>query len=569
MSTATPPSSATPPAPGTPPLSKFEVYKLEKDGFTVLENILKYSSAGDFSIAPENELKLFRWFGLYQQKPNDAGFFMQRIKVPGGQLFPHQLRRIAELTQRYARGFGDITTRQTIQLHWLRIADIKPLYDALAQVDLFCQFACGDTPRNVVSCPLAGVAKEEILDSSAHVVAVNEMYRQGGAEFSNLPRKYKTSLAGCAIHCHQPQINDLAFYGVKRARKDGTAEVGYALMVGGGLSDTPYYAKPLRAFVRPEQVTDVSRAVAHLFRDHGYREKRNRARLKFLVDDKGWQWTRDRIEENLGYPLEHDDSLLHPASEHSDHLGVGEQKDGNFYVGVPIERGRWTAKNMADIARLADQYAVGQKRIRLTSKQNVILLDVPRSNLDALTAELAGPTVHLPVAAHPLRDSLIACTGNEFCNLAVVETKHRAGRVLNWLEQNMPLANEDKLFITFVGCPNSCAQYQIADIGMTGTPTADPVLKNDLGKPLKVDGYRILLGGRLGTDPKFGEYINKKNVVPADRIHLSLKGLIEAWLAGRTPGEKFPAWCDRTPPETLLAIVLDAALAPDAQPLSA
>ncbi len=565
MSTVTPPSSPTTAPTGTPPLSKFELYKLEKDGFSVLENILEYSAKGDFSAASESERKLFRWFGLYPQRPNEAGFFMQRIKIPGGQIFPAQLKRISEITEKYARGFGDITTRQTIQLHWLRIDYIKPIYATLAEVNLFCQFACGDTPRNVVSCPLAGVAKDEIIDSSAHVLEVNEMYRLGGREFSNLPRKYKTSLAGCAIHCHQPQINDLAFYGVKRAN----GEVGYALMVGGGLSDTPYYAKPLRAFVRPDQVTQVARAVAHLFRDYGYREKRNRARLKFLVDDKGWEWTRDRIEEKLGFKLEHDDTLLHPPSEHSDHMGIGEQKDGNFYVGVPIERGRWTAKNMADIARLADRYAVGQKRIRLTAKQNVIILDVPRSNVDALTAELSSPTVHLPVVAHPLRDSLITCTGTEFCNLAVVETKHRAGRVLSWLEQNVPLAKEDQLFITFVGCPNSCAQYQIADIGMTGTPTADPVLKNEAGKPLKVDGFRILLGGRLGTDPKFGEYINKKNVVPADRIHLSIKSLIEAWLAGRQPGEKFPAWCDRTPPEQLLAIILDAAFAPGAQPLSA
>ncbi len=481
--------------------------------------------------------------------------------MPGGQLTPPQLRLISELTETYARGFGDITTRQTIQLHWITIQDITPIFERLRAVGMNSQFSCGDVPRNVVSCPLAGVLKDEIIDASASAKEVARSYETLGHEISNLPRKFKTALGGCSIHCHQPHVNDLAFYGVRRAN----GEVGYALMVGGGLSDTPHFAQPLRAFVKPGQVKDVARAVAFLFRDYGYREKRNHARLKFLVADKGWEWTRDKIEEILGYKLEHDDALLYPQALHSDHLGVGEQRDGNFYVGVPIERGRWTARNMRDLADLADKYATGQKRIRLTAKQNAILLDIPPQNVKPLTRELDGDAVHLPVGGHQLRDTLISCTGNEFCNLATIETKHRAGAILKYLEENTEL--DFPLFIAVVGCPNSCAQYQIADIGLTGTPMLDPHRKDAAGKPLKIEGFNVYVGAQIGTDPRFGEVIAKK--IPADRVHLSIQNLIEHYQEERADEETFSQWVLRNEPERIKLLIDEPALAVDAELLPA
>jgi sulfite reductase beta subunit-like hemoprotein len=534
-------------------LNHAEEVKLAKDGFDVLQDLIRYSQAGDYdAIDPDDLSTRFKWFGVYRQKPN-VGHFMLRIKIPGGQLFPHQLAAIAKLTDTYARGFGDITTRQTIQLHWLTIADVRAVFQVLYDVGMNSQFACGDVPRNVVSCPLAGVLADEIIDSSQTVRAVSAMYEQGGKDFSNLPRKFKTAIGGCKLHCHQPQINDVGLYGVPprpRSHPNGERPAGYGLLVGGGLSSTPHFGQPLRVFIKSEQVVEVCRAIAILFREHGYREKRTRARLKFLVADQGWQWTRDRLEEILGYPLEHDDSLLHPAAVHTDHLGIGQQKDGNHYVGVPIERGRWTARNMADAARIADQFAVGEKRIRLTAKQNLLFLDVPPKNLDAMCKALDA--AGMPPVAHALRDTLISCTGSEFCNLAVVETKHRAGRVLHWLEQNVDI--DFPLFISFTGCPNACAQYQIADIGLTGIPV---VLKDKLdadGKPLKVDGYKVLLTAGLGESPRFGEVIAKK--IPGDLIHLSLKALIDTFKAERIDSdESFQSWTLRSDPEHLAQVI--------------
>lgn len=549
----------------TQKLNKVELLKQDKDGLDVLADLKRYSDAGSYEAIEAGDLEQrFKWFGVYRQKPN-TGHFMLRIKVPGGQLTPAQLAGIAELTEQYARGFGDITTRQTIQLHWLTIKDINPVFEKLAALGMNSIFSCGDVPRNVVGCPLAGVLEDEIIDSSETVQSVAAMFQAGGKSFSNLPRKFKTAIGGCRLHCHQPQINDIGMYGVERT--DGTT--GYGLLAGGGLSSTPHYGQPMRAFVKPEQVNEVARAIAEVFRDHGYREKRTRARLKFLVADKGWQWTRDRIEENLGYKLEHDDALQHPPAVHSDHMGVGRQKDGHYYVGVPIERGRWTAKTMVDVAKLSQQFADGPTkgdggRVRLTGKQNVILLDVPEQNVQALTTELEN--AGLTPKAHPLRDSLISCTGSEFCNLAVVETKHRAGRVLAWLEQNTDL--DQPLMISFTGCPNACAQYQICDIGLTGIPARDPSRLDDKGKPLKVDGYNVLLGAGLGADPRFGEVIAKKII--GDRIHLSLKSLIDHYLAERVDeDETFRTWVARSEPEYLQKLIVEPTEAEEAVTLTA
>ncbi|MFA9478692.1 nitrite/sulfite reductase [Phycisphaerales bacterium AB-hyl4] len=541
-------------------VNKVEELKKAKDGYDVLKDLIAHSEAGDYDAISEDDVaNRFKWWGVYRQKPN-VGHFMLRIKIPGGQLNPAELNAIAELTDKYARGFGDITTRQTIQLHWLTTEDLKPIFEKLWAIGMTSQFACGDVPRNIVGCPLAGVLEDEIIDSAQHAVDIQNAFVEGKTEFSNLPRKFKPSIGGCKLHCHQPQINDFGFYGVKREN----GEVGYGLLVGGGLSSTPHYGQPLRVFVKPEQVVEVAKAVCALFRDHGYREKRTRARLKFLVADQGWQWTRDKVEEILGYKLEHDDSLQHPPAVHSDHMGIGKQKDGNYYVGVPIERGRWTAKNMTDIARLAEQYGEGEKRIRLTSKQNVIFLDIPEANVEKLTKELDN--VGLPPVAHSLRDSLVSCTGSEFCNLAVVETKHRAGRVLKWLEENTEI--DVPIMISFTGCPNACSQYQIADIGLTGIPVVIKGEKDENGKPLKVDGYNVLLGATLGETPQFGEVIAKK--VEGDKIHLALKALVDAYMADRVDeDETFKMWTARNEPEYLAKLITEPVESAEAVALTA
>ena len=436
-------------------LNKVEAIKLAKDGVDVWEDIFRYArtevpaldetraesflksggvhadlpAAAKQAAIPEEDFVRMRWYGIYQQLPNN-GYFMLRIRIPNGFLNPAQLREISALSTQYSRGFGDITTRQCIQLHWLTIEAFADILPRLQNVGLVSKFACGDTPRNVVGCPLAGLLAAEIIDPNPAVNAINKMFLDGNKEFSNFPRKFKTALAGCHLHCHQPQINDIGVFGVMRKNPaTGAEERGYGVMVGGGLSTKPFIAQSLRVFVREHQAAAVARGIAHIFRDHGYREKRTRARLKFLVSDWGWQKFRDMLEETIGFALEHDESIVGPThAPHTDHMGTGPQKQpGLNYVGIPIERGRITAAQMKTAADIAEKHAVsGKGQIRLSNKQNMILPNIPTEKLDALVKELTevGLKPHAPL----WRTNLISCTGTQFCNLAIVETKDRARR---------------------------------------------------------------------------------------------------------------------------------------------
>jgi len=448
---------------------------------------------------------------------------MLRIRIPNGIVTPSQFTEIAAIADQYGRGFGDITTRQCIQLHWLTIDSFADILPRLEKVGLVSKFACGDTPRNVVGCPMAGLLAAEIMDPTAAVAAVNEMFLKGHKEFSNLPRKFKTALAGCHLHCHQPQINDIGVFGVSRKRPDGTEERGYGIIVGGGLSNQPYIGQSLRAFVREDQLPAVCRGIAHVFRDHGYREKRTRARLKYLVADWGWQKFRDTLEATIGFQLEHDESITGPVhAPHTDHMGTGPQKQpGLHYVGVPIERGRMTAQQMKITADIAQRFAAnGKAQIRLSNKQNLILPNIPVEKVDPVIKELtaAGLTPHAPL----WRTNLISCTGTQFCNLAIVETKNRAASILKFLETECQI--DSPIMISVTGCPNSCGQYQIADIGLMGVVCTFRGVR-------QTEAYMVFLGGALGADASFGTRTLAK--VPADYIHKSIKQLVDAYKANR------------------------------------
>jgi sulfite reductase beta subunit-like hemoprotein len=513
-----------------PAMSKNEHVKREKDGLDVWDDIFRYAKTGYNSI-PEADFGRMRWYGIYQQKPNE-GHFMWRIKLPGGRVTPAQLREIGQLTNQYARGFNDITTRQDIQLHWLTIEAFPDCLDRIYnKVGLYTDFACGDTPRNVCSCPLDGLIKNQIVPLGNLVQQLSDMFRAGRKEFSNLPRKFKSSVAACPLHCHQPQINDIGVFGVIRGDQRGLG-----VMVGGGLSSTPHYAQSLRVFVPEDkiqtQIPDIVRHTAHIFRDADeLRYKRKRARLKFLVADKGWQWFRDDLERRLGYQLEHDDSIVNPRGAlHTDHVGTGEQSDGLYYVGVAVERGRWTGDQQIAVAELAERFASpGKAQIRLSQKQNALLVNIPKENVDALSKELEqiGLAPHAP----RWRESLVSCTGTQFCNLAVVETKDRAKAVLEYLEREVEL--DTPMMVAFSGCPNSCSQYQIADIGLTGIPV--------IYEGQKVDGYNLNVGGCLGEDPEFSQELVAK--VPAVLAHKVIRSLVENYKANRivdTDGEPEP-----------------------------
>ncbi len=543
-------------------LNKVEAIKLAKDGLEVWNDIFAYaradvaepleellspkdletfrrtipnatagevvrSAARRAKIAEEDLVRL-RWFGIYQQLPNLC-HFMLRIRIPNGFIDARQLREVAALVEQYAGGFADITSRQNFQLHWLTIEAVAEILPRLEKVGLACKFACGDTPRNVVGCPLAGYLNAEIIDASRLSVQVNQMFLDGDKEFSNLPRKFKSSIGGCHLHCHQPQINDIGFFGVKRINPaTGHEERGYGVTVGGGLSSQPYIGQGLRVFIRPEQALAVCRGIAHIFRDYGYRKKRTRARMKYLVSDWGWEKFRDYLEAGIGFQLEHDDNLAAPEyAPHTDHLGSGPQKQpGLSHIGVPVERGRITARQLRAAAELSDQYAAaGQARLSLSNKQNLLFLNIPTGSVPEMSRRLDA--AGLPPQAPLWRGNLLSCTGTQFCNLAIVETKQRAASILKYLERDVDI--DTPIMLSVTGCPNSCAQYQIADIGLMG------VVCNFRGRR-GTEAYQILLGGGLGADGAFGKVALKK--VPAEFVHKSIRQIVEAYQANRVDDEE-------------------------------
>lgn len=522
-------------------LNKVEAIKKAKDGLAVWDDIFRYAKTG-FASIPEDDFVRMRWYGIYQQLPNN-GHFMLRIRIPNGYLRPAQLREIASIAKDHARGFGDITTRQCIQLHWLTIESFADVLPRLERVGLVSKFACGDTPRNVVGCPLAGLLKDEILDSRPAVAATNQMFLDGNKEFSNFPRKFKSAVAGCHLHCHQPQINDIGAFGVVRKNpQTGEEERGFGIVVGGGLSTTPHIAQGLRVFVKPEQLPAVSRGIAHVFRDFGYREKRTRARMKFLVADWGWQKFRDELEKDIGFTLEHDESIVCPPhAPHTDHMGTGPQKqEGLSYVGIPIERGRITADQMLSAAYIAERFGgAGKAEIRLSNKQNLILANMPTEHLSSMTNELEA--AGLSPFTSLWRTNLVSCTGTQFCNLAIVETKDRAAKILKFLEEECQI--DSPIMVSVTGCPNSCGQYQIADIGLMG------VVCNFRGQR-GTEAYNILLGGALGSEAGFAQLTLKK--VPADFVQVAIKQIVDAYKANRTDeNETFREFVRRHTPEQL------------------
>jgi sulfite reductase (ferredoxin) len=531
------------------PLNKSERMKRDDDGLNVrarIENI--YSKEGFRSIWPDDLRGRFRWWGIYTQRrqgipggrtanaePHELEdeFFMMRIRTAGGSLTSEQLRTIAWVSERFGRDVADVTDRQNIQLHWIRIEDVPRILEAIEGVGLTTCEACGDVPRTFIGCALAGVDREEILDGTPALVATHMRY-VGDPAFSNLPRKFKTSISGCAQQCAQHEINDVAFVGVHR---DGG--VGFDLWVGGGLGPNPHFGKRLGTFVEPDQVSEVWAGVVSVFRDYGYRRARNHARLKFLMADWGPERFREVLEkEYLGFSLP--DSEAPPPSPHSqrDHIGVHEQKDGRTYVGFAPRAGRIYGHQLREVARLADEFGSG--RINLTTQQKVVIRDVAPERVDELVSTLEAHD--LQVRPSVFRRSTMACTGIEFCKLAIVETKQRADWLYRELEERLPDFDEP-IRINVNGCPNSCARFQVADIGLMGSlATATD--------GTKVDAYQVHLGGHLGEDHRFGRKV-KRLKVPASELANYVERLLRRFLATRRPGEAFHLWAARAPEDWL------------------
>ncbi|KEF17213.1 sulfite reductase [Streptomyces rimosus] len=526
------------------PLNGNEQFKKDDDGLNVRTRIeTVYAKTGFASIDPNDLRGRMRWWGLYtQRKPGiDGGktavlepeeledeYFMLRVRVDGGRLSVAQLRAIGEVSQEYARGTADITDRQNIQLHWVRIEDVPAIWRKLESVGLSTTEACGDCPRVIIGSPVAGIAADEIIDGSPAIAEIERRFI-GSKEFSNLPRKFKTAISGSPVQDVVHEINDVAFVGVEHPEHGP----GFDLWVGGGLSTNPQLGERLGAWVPLAEVPDAWAGVVGIFRDYGYRRLRNRARLKVLMADWGPEKFRQVLEdEYLKRKLIDGPAPAEPSSRWRDHIGVHRQKDGRFYVGFAPRVGRVDGATLVKVAELAAAH--GSDRLNTTVEQKMIILDVAEEQVEPLVAGLEA--LDFQVRPSPFRRGTMACTGIEFCKLAIVETKGRGAALIDELERRMP-DFEEPITINLNGCPNACARIQTADIGLKG----QLVLDEDGNQ---VEGYQVHLGGALGLQAGFGRKVRGLKVTAAE-LPDYVERVLTNFQEQREVGERFATWAAR------------------------
>ncbi len=488
-------------------------------------------AAGYESVAEEDIVRL-QWWGLYHDKPK-IGTFMLRVKIPSGHLTPGKLRAIGEVSNRYGQGSGELSTRQCIQIHFLKLAELPNVFADLDAAGITTAGGCGDTVRNITGCPVQGIAADELFDATPVVdAAVAEFY--GNPKWSNLPRKHKYTISTCPDRCNAPEINDVALIGVVHEGREG-----FAIRVGGGLSSVPRIAQDMNVFIPKEQANEVLGSITTAWsEDLRYRVSRVKARLKFMVDDIGADGLRARAEAILGRTLE-DFALPAVTEPPHDHLGVHAQKqEGLVYVGVPVNLGLVTGDQMIAVADLAER--VGGD-VRVTRLQNFIVANVPEERLDELKEGLA--TIGFPVDLNLLRGRSIACTGEPHCNFSVTETKSRLGRLLDVVEQRF---GEDAapLRLNLDGCPHACAQHWVGDLGFQGTTA-----RNEEGA--KRQAYDIFIRGGFGPDAAIGKSLFRR--VPTEELDDAVVGLIQGWLDDGS-GDRFPQWANRKTDDELGAL---------------
>ena len=501
-----------------------------------IEEIRRFAREGFESIPPEWVGTYFRWWGVYTQG-DGAGVtggqggegralprFMVRIRIPNGMMSSRQLRAIADLTSRYANGIADLTVRQNIQLHWVTIESLPDVLEGLWQVGLNTTGACGDVVRNVTGCPVAGVDACEIVDASPLVLEASKLLA-GNSDFYNLPRKFKISIAGCRSWCSYPEINDIGLTAITRTARS-EPEVGFSLRVAGGLSTEPYLGARLNAFVRWNQVIPVIKGIAELFRDSDVlREHRERARLKFLFLRHGWTAERflDELQSRIGFKLDPAAEEHPPDDVYRDHVGIHAQKQpGLSYVGAVVLRGRITAHQMHSAADLAERYAGGE--LRATGMQNLLVVNVPTIHVDSLAKELDA--IGLRAGGSSFSRGTVACSGTEFCKLAITETKSFSRWLVEELEERLPGFDQHlKLHVT--GCPNSCGQHWIADVGIEGKK----IKVNDRF----VDAYYFCVGGALGLHQATARPVGYR--CAATEVPDALERLLGRYLAEHEAGE--------------------------------
>jgi sulfite reductase (ferredoxin) len=567
----------TPPAPAKETKAqRSERLKIAKNPWEAWEEVRQFAREGRESVHKEWTSLYFKWWGIYTQgdgagvtggangEGKETEFFMMRIALPNGLLTAHQLRVIGGLTKKYARNLADITTRQNIQLHWLTIDALVEITDQLTEIGLSPKGACGDVVRNVTGCPLAGLDHHELLDASPLALQLNDELI-ANPEFYNLPRKFKISVTGCPLWCSYPEINDVALTAIKR-EVNGFAEIGYTLRVGGGLSTEPHMAVRIPAFIPQDKALEVVTAVVRIFKEQQeLRENRTRARIKYLFMRHGWtaETMLQAIEAKLGYQLDRDDQTQNDAGApflapsamsgstptvsreiiaddiYRDHVGVTPQKQpGLSAVGASVLRGRLSGDQLEALADLAEKH--GDGHLRATIMQNIVLVNIRNENVRALIADLKA--IDIDVEVSPFWRGAIACTGTEFCKLAIAETKAFAKWLVSDLEERLP-GFDQQIRLHVTGCTNSCGQHWIADIGLEGKK-----LKKD-GK--MVDAFYFCVGGAIGKYARPARQIGYR--AAAGDVPEAIERMLRGYLTLRQPAEDLRAYFARTDDETLRA----------------
>ncbi len=546
-------------------------------GDEVRDHILEFAENGGYEAIPEDErdkwFTRFKFWGLFHQRDGQESYFMMRLTNASGILAPGQLRAIAEVARDYATGpvenpeFGngwvDFTTRQSIQLHWLTLEDVPEIWETLEAVGVSSRSAGGDTMRNISGSALHGKV-EEYVESGPLLEKFQNELRDDDA-LANMPRKFNISVTGSKSGCAQDSINDIGF---EPARKEidvsgeaggssdesdgGEAVRGFNVRIGGGLGGRqPRAATPLDVFVTPEQAYEVGRGFVELYHDHGGRTNRSKNRARFFAEEWGMEKIRETLQE------EYVDFELHRAGEDfreeytynagkptdagkHDHVGVYDQKQEGFkYVGLNVPVGRMPAEDAIELADLADEYGSGE--LRLTRRQNPVVVDVHEDDLEDLLAEpLLSEYQPEP---SPFERGAMACTGTEFCSIALTETKARMARMLRWLNENVDLPDDvEKIKMHYSGCTADCGQAMTADIGLQGMRAR----KN--GE--MVEAFDIGVGGGIGEEPSFVEWVQQR--VPADEAPGAIRNLLEAFAAHRKAGQTFRQWVEATATEQLI-----------------
>jgi sulfite reductase (ferredoxin) len=529
---------------------RMERLKREKNPWEAWDEVRAFAAAGRESVLPEWASAYFKWWGVYTQGDGAGAlggkggegkateYFMMRIAVPNGIATSEQIEVIADIAAQHGRDLVDITVRQAIQLHWLTIEALPEIIERLDAAGLSPKGACGDVVRNVTGCPLAGLDADEVLDASPFALAAAGDLN-GNADLYNLPRKFKVSITGCSVWCSYPEINDIGLTPAVRLNGNNR-EVGFSLRVGGGLSADPHLGVRLNAFVQQDQVAAVVRKITELFRDQqGLRESRDRARMKHLFLREGWtaETFLADLNRRLGYQLDPAVEENVPDDIYRDHVGIHRQKqEGLCYVGLSVLRGRMTAAQLSAVAALAKHYGNGQ--LRTTVMQNLVVVNVPANKAQELARELES--LGLPVEGSSFWRGAIACTGSEFCKLAITETKGFTRWIVDELEERLPGFDQQlKLHVT--GCPNSCGQHWIADIGMEGKKI------KHAGK--LEDAYYFCVGGAVGLHQQTARPVGYRCL--ATEVPDALERLLGGYLQVRKPGENLRAYFARTSDEQL------------------